>query len=187
MSNLFYPDNSFDFDLLTLGTPNGLKGGSYLSKLLINNNSFLLQLPKCSTKQGIVSTEKKVYCDLMYSKDDESIISWFEDLEQNIQNLIFDKKNLWFNSDLDMNDIEDAFSSPLKSYKSGKHYLLRCYLAKNDSILCYDEHEENVSLDEINNKDYKIIPLVEVSGIKFSSKNFQIELILKQLMRMIII
>ena len=55
----------FDFEQLTLGPPSGLQGGSYFTKLLMGDNSLYLQVPKCATKQGIVVTEKKKYCDLI--------------------------------------------------------------------------------------------------------------------------
>ena len=179
------PSNDFAFNELQLGPPTGLQGGSYFTKLLLNDNNLYLQVPKCLTKQGIVVTEKKKYCDLMFSRDAVDIIAWFENIERRAQQLLFEKKNIWFHDDLEMSDIENSFTSPIRSYKSGNYYLVRCSVPKvvtPETISCYNECEEPVSLDEINENDVQLIPIVEVQGIKFSSKNFQIEIGLRQIM-----
>ena len=179
------PNSNFSFDNLILGPPNGLQGGSYFTKLLLDNENIYLQIPKCQTKQGLVVTEKKKYCDLMFSRESTDIIAWFENIERKAQQLLFEKKNVWFHDDLEFSDIENAFTSPIRSYKSGNFYLVRCTVPKvitPDTISCYNENEEPVLLDEINEKDIHIIPIIEVQGIRFSSKNFQIELGLRQVM-----
>lgn len=179
------PNSDFAFDNLTLGAPNGLQGGSYFTKLLLDDNNIYLQIPKCQTKQGIVVTEKKKYCDLMFSRDSNDVIAWFENIERRVQQLLFEKKNIWFHDDLEMSDIENAFTSPIRSYKSGNFYLVRCSVPKvisPETISCYNENEEPVNLEEINEKDTQIIPIIEVQGVRFSSKNFQIELGIRQVM-----
>ena len=59
--SLHYPTNTFDFNNLKLSSPNGLQGGSYFSKLLYNNEELLIQTPKSLTKNGILTTGKKIY------------------------------------------------------------------------------------------------------------------------------
>ena len=63
------PNENFDFSGLTLANPQGLQGGAYFSKLKLGNKSVLIQTPKCSTKNGIHKTEKKIYCDMMFTND----------------------------------------------------------------------------------------------------------------------
>ena len=41
-----------------------------------------MQTKRCKTKQGIVKTLKKTYCDLMYDKNDTDVVDWFENLEE---------------------------------------------------------------------------------------------------------
>ena len=182
---LYEPDSSFEFDSVTLGSPNGLQGGSYFTKLLVKKQPLYLQIPKCKTKQGLVVTEKKKYCDLMFTRDDTNVIEWFETIEQKAQNLMFEKKNIWFHDDLELSDIENAFTSPIRSYRSGNYYLVRCMFPKvisSETISCFNENEEPVSIDVLNEDNIEVIPLVEVQGIKFSSKNFQIEIGMRQIM-----
>ena len=179
------PTTDFNFDGIKLGPPSGLQGGSYFTKILNNNESLYLQIPKCLTKQGIVVTEKKKYCDLMFSRDATDIISWFENIEKHVQGLLYEKKNIWFHEDLEESDIENAFTSPIRSYRSGQYYLVRCTVPKvisPETISCYNENEEPTPLEAINDPDIQIIPLVEIQGIKFSSKSFQIEIGLRQVM-----
>ncbi|MGI9555151.1 MAG: hypothetical protein ACR2M6_04165 [Vampirovibrionia bacterium] len=179
------PTSDFNFDNITLGPPNGLQGGSYFTKLLNNNEPIYLQVPKCLTKQGMVVTEKKKYCDLMFTRDAADVISWFENIEKRVHGLLYEKKNVWFHEDLELSDIENAFTSPTRSYKSGYYYLVRCSIPKvisPETISCYNENEEPSSLEEMGEEDVEIIPLIEIQGVKFSSKSFQIEIGLRQVM-----
>jgi len=182
---LHEPTKDFDFEKLSLGSVNSLQGGSYFTKILMNNEALYLQTPKCITKQGMVVTEKKKYVDLMFSSDTTDVISWFEEIEKKAQEMMFSKKNIWFHDDIEFSDIENAFTSPIRSYKSGRYNLVRCSLPKiisAETISCYNEHEQPVSIEEMNNQDTEIIPLLEIQGIKFSSKNFQLEIGMRQVM-----
>ncbi len=95
----------------------------------------------------------------MFSHDEESFISWLETLELKLQQLIYDKRTLWFHNDLDLEDIETAFTSLTRSYKSGKSILVRCNLGKNNNtglkqeIKIFNESEKDVKLDEIKAND----------------------------------
>ena len=184
MSSKVKEIKSFTWDGFSLGQPNGLQGGSYFSKASIGYNPILLQLPACVSKQGLVNTEKKRYCDLMYTSDDEEVIAWFEKLEEIVKEQIFEKRALWFDNELDKDDIESAFISPLRSYKSGSKWLIRSNILRTKSTqgLCYSEAGEVMALEEFNKENCRFIPLIEVIGVKFTSKNFQIEISLRQCM-----
>ena len=188
MNKIQIPDNNFDFDSLSLCHPNALQGGSYFTKLNCNGDSLYIQGIRCLTKQGIVKTDKKTYCDLMYSKDDEEFIEWVENLEKHVCKLIYGKRKSWFDNDYDLEDIEGAFTPPIRSYKSGKHHLLRVNILKNkelDNIMlnCYNEEGKQIDTTSIK-EGIKIIPLIEVQGIRFSSRMFQLEFMIKQAMVM---
>ena len=84
MSNIvnYELDDKFPFDLLSLANPQGLQGGAYFSKVRIHSeDSFLFQTPKCFTKNGIIRTGKKIYCDLMFSENDDCFLTWIQNLE----------------------------------------------------------------------------------------------------------
>ncbi len=185
MNNIIEPNDNFDFSKLSLGHPTGIQGGSYFTKLLYNNNPLYIQTYKSLTRQGFVKTGKKYYCDLMFDNNAESMIRWLENLEETCQNLIFNKSESWFQNSLDKNDVETAFNSILRIYKSGKYYLLRTFL-KNSlngdaNIKIYNENEIPLTINDIHD-DTLIISILEIQGIKFTSRNFQIEIELKQIM-----
>ena len=65
MSTIYTPDNTFSFDKITLAKPILTTGGNHFIRCVINNAPLYIQPPKCKTKQGIISTGKKIYTDLM--------------------------------------------------------------------------------------------------------------------------
>ena len=177
----------FDFNNFTLSQPNGLQGGSYFTKLTNLEDTLYIQLSKCNTKQGIVKTAKKTYCDLMFNSSDGIIIEWFENLEKKLIELIYEKRNLWFHTPLEKEDIESQFSSPIRIYKSGKFYLVRVHIShanilNSGDLNCYNEEGLPVDPNSLNDQNLQIIPLIEIQGVKFSSRSFSCEIALKQIM-----
>ena len=187
MDNIIEPNNLFDFTKLSLAQPTGIQGGAYFTKILYNDKPLYIQAPKCSTKQGFVKNGKKLYCDLMFDNSNDQLINWFEKLETRCQELIYGKAEAWFQNQLEMTDIENAFASSLRVYKSGKYYLVRTnvkmnYATNTPNIRIYNESEIPMSVDEVIATDTKIISIIEIQGIKFTSRNFQIDIELKQAM-----
>jgi hypothetical protein len=187
MDKILETNYGFDFSKLSLGSPQSIQGGSYFTKLSYEGNDVYIQFPKCKTKQGITQTEKKYQCDLLYeTSTDGELNEWLETLEITCQKLIYHKREVWFNTELELNDIENTFSNCARLYKSGRNFLIRCHINKpingrQNGCNVYDEDESVLSFSDIDNvKD--IIPLLKLEGIKFSSKNFQIEFSIVQMM-----
>lgn len=180
MDNIIEPTMDYDFSKLYLGPPSTVPGGSYFTRIMYNNNKPLfIQTPKSLTKQGFIKSGKKVYTDLMFDNNDTVFINWIENLETKCQELIYAKSESWFENKLEKDDIDTAFTSPFKIYKSGKFYLLRVNV--KPAIKIYDENDNLVNMDELT-IDKNIISILEIQGIKFTSRNFQIEIELKQAM-----
>ena len=178
MDNIIEPTINYDFSNLYLGPPSTLAGGTYFTKIMYSNNKLLyIQTPKSLTKQGFVKSGKKIFTDLMFDNNDTVFVNWIENLETKCQELLFSKGETWFQTKLEKDDIESAFTSALKIYKSGKYYLLRVNVKPNIKI--FNESNNVVSLEEITT-DKNIISILEIQGIKFTSRNFQIEIELKQ-------
>jgi hypothetical protein len=188
MENIFHPNEQFDFSHISLAHPTGIQGGAYFTKIQMHNKPLYIETPKSLTRQGFVKNGKKVYCDLMFDNNDQQFIHWLENLENKCQELIHSKGDSWFESKLEMNDIESAFASPIRIYKSGKYYLVRVNVKVNystniPSIKIYNESETPITIDDVTSENY-MISILEVQGIKFTSRNFQIEIELKQAMVM---
>ena len=189
-SNICTVYDTFDFSKFILTHPEPLPGGSYFTKLNINNDILYAQTPKCISKQGIVSSSgKKSYIDLMFSTEDSKFIEFMENLEKSCVEKIHDKKNSWFTNDIDLNDIENAFTATLRPYKAGKYYLLRANIAPSKNLVkmptcfVFDESENKLSLDDIKPEN-DLITVLEIQGIKFTPKSFQFEIILRQVLIM---
>ena len=123
MEQIIEPSPNFNFTKVVCSPPNKI-GGSYFTKLFYNNKPIYIQTPKSLTKQGIISGKKINYTDLLFSSEDTLFIQWMEDLEERCQTLIHENSNKWFETPLDKSDIENAFNSTIKIYKSGKNYLI---------------------------------------------------------------
>ncbi len=186
MDNIIEPSYNFDFSKLSLAQPTAIQGGAHFTKLLMSGKQLYIQSPKCTTRQGFIKTGKKIHCDLMFNNNDEEFIHWIESLETKCQELLLHKSTEWFQSPLEMTDIEAAFNSPLKVYKSGKFYLVRTNVKVNTLtgqplIKIYNENETPVQMEDVNTET-NIISILEIQGIKFTSRNFQIDIEVKQVM-----
>jgi len=180
MDNIIEPTIDYDFSKLYLGPPTTLAGGAYFTRIMYSTNKqLLIQTPKSLTKQGFIKSGKKIYTDLMFDNNDTVFINWIENLETKCQELIFSKGQNWFETKLEKDDIESAFTSPFKIFKSGKYYLLRVNVKQNIKI--YDEQDQIITSEDITS-DKTIISILEIQGIKFTSRNFQLEFELKQAM-----
>jgi len=107
-----------------------------------------------------------------------------ENLENYCQQFIYKNKDKWFDGDMELHDIENYFTSPIKLYKSGKYYITRVNLnvALNKPMFkIYDENENEVNMEKIIDNT-NVITIVEIQGIKCSSRSFQIEIDLKQML-----
>ena len=190
MENILEPNNHFDFSKLSLAQPIGINGGAYFTKFLYNTQPFYIETPKCLTKQGFIKHGKKIYTELMFDNSDSHFIHWIENLETTCHKLIYENSESWFKDKLELNDIESAFTASLKTYRSGKYYLLRVYgkinnLTNNPNVKIYNENETLLTTEDIK-LDTNIISIIELQGIKFTNKSFQIEFEIKQMMVLIV-
>ena len=101
IENIVEPNEQFDFSKISLAHPVGIQGGAYFTKIENNKKKLHVQTCKSQSRQGFVKTGKKYYMDLMFDKNAEELIQWFENLEVCCRKLIFEKKNTWFQNDLE--------------------------------------------------------------------------------------
>jgi len=179
MESIVEPTADFDFQGLSLGQPSVIPGGAYFTRILFHGKPLYFESPKCLTRQGMVKSGKKVHADLMYDHTDTAFVQWIENLETKCQQLLFEKGDTWFQTKLEMDDIESAFTSSLKVFKSGRFYLMRVHV--NPNMRVFDEVRQVLTLESVT-KDTHLVSIVEVQGIRFSSRNFQIDMEVKQSM-----
>ena len=188
MSTILKPGPQFDFSTMRLTQPRAMQGGGvYMTEIAFGTDvrdEVWIQLPQCKTKQGVVTNGRKGHCDLVYDSTDTLVYDWVEKLQEHCQRLIFDKREEWFHNPLSLDDIESAFVSVTKLYKSGKSFLVRVNVKNvgtDRAPLAFDQNKAVIALDEIPS-ERTIIPMIKVSCIKFSSRSFALELLLQQVM-----
>ena len=180
------PTSDYDFNKLTIATPTSIQGNAYFTKISADGKPLYIETPRCLTKQGFVRSGKKLYCDLMFDNNSQEFILWMENLESKCQQLIFEKGNTWFETKLDLDDIQTAFSSPIRVFKSGNNYLIRAN-AKINSVTglpyfkIFNEMEAALTIEDIGTSTM-MTSVIEIQGIRFTSRTFQIEIELKQVM-----
>jgi hypothetical protein len=190
---VYHPNDTFQFSHLHLSPPNNIPGGSYLTKYAYYDSKkpLYIQTPKTLSKQGVVVAGKKAHIDILFTGENEhdaEFIEWIADLEKRSIELLYEKRHLWFTQELDKSDIENSFTSPIRAFKTG-NYLVRVNLELNriqthiQPFLCkvFDENRSIVPVDYVN-AHHNIISIIEFHGIKFTSRSFQMELILRQVL-----
>ena len=179
MENIIEPTMDYDFNHIQLGLPIAQPASTYLTRIFVNNKSLFIQTPKCVTRNGFVKSGKKIYCDLMFSNTDSIFINWIENLENKCRELIYSKGEMWFQNKMEKEDIDIAFTSPLRIFKSGSFYLMRVNV--KPVVKIFNDTNTEVAIENIK-PETNLISIVEIVGIKFTSHNFQIEMELKQTM-----
>ena len=187
-NNIILPNKDFNFDNITILSPSNIQGKTFLSKIQFDNNDLYIQTPKCISKNGFNTTGKRSYVDLLFEKDNDEYIEWFENLENRIQDQIFNKREKWFRGEkIEKSDIEDIFTSSIKTYKSGKYYAIRVYLGsprvlQHGPLNIFDENENPVSIEDID-QNSKMITILQLHGLKFNANiNFQLYIEVKQIL-----
>ena len=185
--DIYFTNKEFDFSKISISQPISVQGGAYFTKIKLDNEPLYVQPPKCSTKQGLNETNKKAYMDLMFTNEDDEVVEWFEHLEERLIELIYEKREIWFQNEMEKDDIENFFNPVCRAFRGGKFHLIRVHIPKNKLVSSqyhcnvYDENENIIDIQDLNDT-HMIIPCIEVQGIKFSARNFQLELVGKQIM-----
>lgn len=181
------PSKNFDFNNIQLMDPVPTQGGSYFTKLRHRSHNMYVQTPLCGTKQGFAKTSKKVHMDMMLDHDKEEFISWMVGLETRCQEYIYESSADWFQNPMDLSDIENAFHTCVKIGKKGG-CTLRANVKTNAMtgeplVKIYDQNETSVTMDNVTS-DKEILAILEITGVRFTTRSFQLEVEVKQVMVM---
>jgi hypothetical protein len=187
--SIIIPNSDFDFSKVKLGNPSGIQGGAYFSKIALNDDQLLIQTPKSNTKNGITTTDKKNCVDFMFNVEQTTFSDWIEQFERRVKELIYQRKDAWFTSEMTMEDIDYFFTPMSRAYKT-KYYLLRAFEQKNKMFKSekkynfgvFGENGEETTGDELANENTQCISILEIQGLKFTSNSFRIEVSISQIM-----
>ena len=176
-------NSTFDFSLIHLGKPTPLQGGTFFTKINFGkrDDSLFVYTPKCTTTHGIVTTGKP-HCDFVFHDDNIDFVEWINALEERLHQLLYEKKNQWFVSEeMEIDDIQNAFIPSMKV--KGKQYNLRGFLPQgkqSEPMRVFNELEIPIPIESI--KEDPLIAILDISGIKFSEKYFQLVIHIRQMM-----
>jgi hypothetical protein len=154
--------------------------------MLYENAPLYLQIPKCTTKNGLVKAAKKMTSELLIDNMNEETVGWFENLDNRSKEMIQKHSEEWFGKEISTEDIDNAFGGTIRLYKSGKFSLVKTNIKLNTAtevplISVYDEKQIPQPVDSIG-VDTNIVSILEITGIRFTSKHFNVEIDLKQIM-----
>ena len=185
MDNIIQANESYPFNSIKIKTPKALQGGTYSAKLELNNEPIVIQTPKCKTKNGIHTTVKQIYCDLLMNQDHNDFIKWLRLLQERVRQLILENSENWFHEPPTMDEIEYNWNDSIRTYKS-VNYLIRTFIHKSKSINKISLQIYGSDENELNHKELdsskSIIGIIEIVGLKFSSNSFHLEICLRQVM-----
>ena len=178
---LILGNSSIDFEKLTLGIPNQLQKDVYFSRIFMDDNPIYIQTNECFTSTGIKETNKKGFCDLVYT-DYETVASFFGSLEKKIRERVLENKEDWFEDNFTADDLDDSFTTTLGYHKQGIR--LRTYIHKNTiteryNLNCYNYNHELITNEKLS-IGTNLIPIIEIVGIRFTDKSFNVDLKLVQ-------
>ena len=177
---IHHATDQFDFSSLHLGSPTALAGGSFYTKLnfSVKDEPLYVYTPTCTTK-GMT----KGYLDFLFTSANSNFIQWVNALEEKVQALLFEKKDHWFiGDDMELEDIQNAFIPLLKV--KGNQYMVRGILQGKhfkETIQVYNEDEMPIPLTTIQ-ENSQLISILNIAGIKFNQKCFQVMIHVRQLM-----
>ena len=182
------PNASFLFSDIQLTKPMN-EGNNCVIKYIVKDNKspFYIQTPKCFIKSKIQKGgSKKFTCDLLFPSMNEEFTSWIENLEKYSQDYLFENREKWFETSLEMEDIEDFFSSSFKVVKSGKYYSLHTQVPTENgqcNLFIYNQQHNTVPIEDVKEMT-PVITILEVVGVKCVSRGFYILWEMKQMMVM---
>jgi hypothetical protein len=185
---IHYATPDFDFSKIHLSKAVPLQNGSFYTKVhyTLAEEPLFVYTPKCKSKAGLVTSGNKKYVDLMFSANNTNLMEWCHNLEERLQALIFEKKDAWFSEDIELDDIQTVFIPLIKIFK-GNNYVLRSYIQQgrnkipNNTVQVYTEDETPRELSDIK-ESTDLISILDIQGIKFSQKSFQVNVVVKQIM-----
>lgn len=166
---------------LTLNNPGRLQGGSYFSKISVDDNPLYFKIENHYTDGGVQQTEKRSYLDIVFDNDSLEYIKWFYRLEELIKQEIRRNNKEWFCTSIDDSDVDYFYNSCLKNTQTC--ILMRTHVQyKNNQSCCsvFDENKTTTSLDSIKNNC--ISTIIHVKGVHMTNTSFQLELENKQIL-----
>jgi hypothetical protein len=170
---IYQATSPIPFDSIRCSSPKPTLDHAFISLLSISNEEILIQTPKCTSK-GVSKVVDFVI------PQNQPFLDCIAALEERVQQLIYEKRDVWFMEDtLTMDDIQSSFVSLLK--QKGDVYTLRGQVHSIHAPLVFNEAK--LPIEETSIKETTpLIGLLHVVGIRFNQRMFQLVVHVKQLL-----
>ena len=178
-------DENFDFNVIAFSDITALTKNTSWCDITIDDEKLLyIQMPKCTTKKGIVAEKDKRTCELMYEvSSNETMIDWFKQLENQLCNKIQATHTQWLSNHFDLHTTKLMTKNILNYHRNGKFVLIKTTISDETSpkTVAYDENENRVDISKLSSTD-SIIPIITINGISISPSGFEVNATLFQCM-----
>ena len=162
--------NNIDLNNLSLNAPKSISGNYYFTKLSLNSN---IRLNVGNFKKKITTLNKgDNFYYFKFNDIDEELFLFLQSVEDKLIDLLYNKSESWFENKISIDDIKNSLYGFNK--KEGKNLCIKLKL--NSENYDYDNlvlENRVININELNALQ-NIIPIINISGIKFNTKNFYI-------------
>ena len=162
--------NNIDLNNLSLNAPKSISGNYYFTKLSLNSN---IRLNVGNFKKKITTLNKgDNFYYFKFNDIDEELFLFLQSVEDKLIDLLYNKSESWFENKISIDDIKNSLYGFNK--KEGKNLCIKLKL--NCENYDYDNlvlENRVINIDDLNTLQ-NIIPIINISGIKFNTKNFYI-------------
>jgi len=171
---------------VTFGAAIPVQGGAaYFCRLMSAGIPGLqVQLPPCTTKSGLVTTNRATYAELVYSADScAPLLEWLDTASDKMLSHVREQWEEWFDPPVDEDEIVESVTQVARLGSGGKDVIIKTPLPSRDdeNFAVYDKAGEPLPREEMTAGRY-IVPLIELRGIRVSAKSISLDIRLIQTM-----
>jgi len=151
----------------------------FLLKFSHKESPLLLQTPVAHMPGGFHKWGRRLSCDLVFPLSHAMLFEWIQKLETFSIHHLFENQQTWFQGDLTEEEIDNLFVPPMMVSKLDNTFTIRCHLGS--SLRIFDHEEKPIPHDDKFVTAAPVVCLMEIVGIRCSSKNFKLEIEIKQI------
>ena len=167
------------FDKILLSTPYAILTDTYMApSVYARNLPIFVELDECCMSE-FTADEKRTSAVLYFERSYTNAGSWFQTFDTVMKNLILKNADDWFTTTMSTDIINDAFIPTAQVHTKFNKSCYAVHINVEDNVPMFDENSVAITRDQIL-ADTKIIPTVEMVGVKFTQKYFQVEMNLRQ-------
>ena len=187
-----------NIDKVTLGKPSpaSSSGGrqlsnKYVTPILFDGKPLTIQLPLCTTKNGVINNTTKTYTDLVFVNEEKcttnSVTRLIYTLENTFCKLLYENRvTLFASPNLTMDDFEEMLTTSVRLNRQGD-VMLRTTIETLRKTLTglktkcdiYTDLGESLTLADIK-EGVSIVPLITIKELAFSTTSFNLVIVMTE-------